>query len=197
MSNRTNHLPPLTGLSRQIREMRYHEFGRQGVAVLLILLFALTAKPTLLSVWIGLPIAVLGMLVRLYASGFVFKNKALATSGPYAFVRHPLYTGNILLLVGFAIAGATLWGIPVTLAFLWFYYPPAIAYEDRKLHEIFGEQWQTWSARTPALFPTFRGAARRADGGRWTLRRSMWRNGEVFIAVYIVICMWVVIARLP
>ena len=67
-------------------------------------------------------IGLLGALVRLYASGFIVKNQELATDGAYRFVRHPLYTGNILLVTGFAIAGSRWWGIPVALLFFWFYY---------------------------------------------------------------------------
>ena len=80
--------------------------------------------------------------MRLYASGFIVKNQELATDGAYRFVRHPLYTGNILLVVGFALAGSRWWGMPVALFFFWFYYPTAIEYEDRKLHRIFGAAWE-------------------------------------------------------
>jgi len=79
-------------------------------------------------------------------------------SGPYRFVRHPLYTGNILLVVGFALAASRWWNLPLSLFFFWFYYPPAIEYEDRKLHRIFGAAWEQWSGRTPALMPRFAGA---------------------------------------
>ena len=81
--------------------------------------------------------------MRLYASGFIVKNQELATDGAYRFVRHPLYTGNILLVVGFALAGSRWWGIPLALFFFWFYYPTAIEYEDRKLHRLFGAAWET------------------------------------------------------
>ena len=83
--------------------------------------------------------------MRLYASGFIVKNQELATDGAYRFVRHPLYTGNILLVVGFALAGSRWWGLPLALFFFWFYYPTAIEYEDRKLHRIFGAAWEQWS----------------------------------------------------
>lgn len=196
MSHRTRDLPPLTGVAGTIRELRYHELSRQGLAVVLILVFALTARPTPLSVAIGLPIAIVGMLIRLYASGFVMKNKELATQGPYAVVRHPLYTGNIVLLVGFAVAGATWWGLPLLALFFWFYYPTAIEYEDRKLGSIFGDAWTRWAARTPALVPKLGNAGAMAGGG-WSLAKSMRRNGEGVIAVYVLICAWLVIARLP
>ena len=196
MSHRTRDLPPLSGVAGTVRELRYHEFSRQGLAVVLIVVFALTARPSTLSIAIGLPLAIVGMLIRLYASGFVMKNKELATQGPYALVRHPLYTGNIVLLVGFAIAGATWWGLPLLAFFFWFYYPTAIEYEDRKLKSIFGDAWRQWAGRTPALVPNL-GNARAVAGGGWSLAKSMRQNGEGVIAVYVLICVWLVIARLP
>ena len=45
MSHRTQDLPPLTGLPRLIRELRYHEAARQGLAVILIIIYTLTAEP--------------------------------------------------------------------------------------------------------------------------------------------------------
>jgi protein-S-isoprenylcysteine O-methyltransferase Ste14 len=196
MSHRTEDLPPLTGLSHAIRELRYHEVSRQSLAVILMVVYALTSRPVPLALAVGVPLVVIGMLVRLYASGFVMKNKELATHGPYALVRHPLYTGNIVSIVGFAIAGATLWGLPLALAFFWFYYPPAIEYEDRKLRRLFGQQWEQWAGVTPALVPRFANAGR-IRGGSWSFAKSMRQNGEGIIAVLIVVCLWITIARLP
>jgi protein-S-isoprenylcysteine O-methyltransferase Ste14 len=159
MSHRTAELPPRTGLAHVVRELRYHEASRQIFAVVLIVFFTVTAKTVPLAVAFGAPIALLGTAVRLYASGFIMKNEVLATYGPYRFVRHPLYTGNILLVTGFAIAGAHWWGVPLALFFFWFYYPTAIEYEDRKLKRIFGDSWVRWAARTPALMPGVPGSA--------------------------------------
>jgi protein-S-isoprenylcysteine O-methyltransferase Ste14 len=189
MSHRTQDLPPLTGLPRIIRELRYHEGARQGLAVILVVVYAATAAPLPLLAAVGLPIALAGVLVRLYASGFIVKNQQLATDGPYRFVRHPLYTGNILLVAGFALAGSRWWGLPLALVFFWFYYPTAIEYEDRKLRRIFGATWEQWSARTPALAPRL-GAVPPAgsDDRRWSLGVSSARNGEVVFVVLCVAC---------
>ena len=110
MSHRTADLPPLTGIAHVIRELRYYEGARQALAVVLVLLYTVTAAPIPVLAAIGLPIALVGAFVRLYASGFIVKNQELATDGAYRFVRHPLYTGNILLVVGFALAGSRWWG---------------------------------------------------------------------------------------
>ena len=192
MSHRTEDLEPLRGLSHFVRELRYNEIARQGLAVVLILLFALTATPNALWAALGMPLALIGMLLRLYASGYILKNEELARSGPYALVRHPLYTGNVLLLMGFAAANYSLWALPLTLLFFWFYYPTAIEYEDRKLRGYFGEAWERWALETPALLPGFRNLSGLREGS-WSLAKSQSKNGEIIIAIYVVICMYIVI----
>lgn len=196
MSNRTDELPPLTGARHWIRELRYHETSRQGLAVALLLLFALTSRPLPALVALGVPLAVIGALVRLYASGFIMKNEKLAMHGPYALVRHPLYTGNILSVLGFVIASGNWWTVPIAALFFWFYYPTAIEYEDRKLHRIFGGEWEQWSRNVPALVPNLANVGR-MGGGTWSLAKSLRRNGEAFIAIYVAVCVGIVLARLP
>ena len=192
MSHRTEDLAPLRGLRHFIRELRYNEPARQVLAVVLILIFTVQARPNGLAVTIGMPLAVIGTVVRLFASGYIMKNKELANCGPYALVRHPLYTGNVLLVIGFAIACATLWAIPLALAFFWFYYPTAIEYEDRKLHSIFGTEWESWAAVTPAIVPSFRNASG-LTRGQWSLAKSLRKNGEFVIAIFVVVCMYFVL----
>jgi protein-S-isoprenylcysteine O-methyltransferase Ste14 len=190
MSHRTEDLPPLRGVAHAVRELRYHEAARQVLAIVLIVLYAATAQPVPVLAAAGLPIALVGAFVRLYASGFIVKNQELATDGAYRFVRHPLYTGNILLVVGFALAGSLWWGLPLAGSFFWFYYPTAIEYEDRKLRRLFGATWEEWSARTPALLPRI-DAAGPAGSRRWALGTSM-RHGELVLFVFCVMCMgWV------
>jgi protein-S-isoprenylcysteine O-methyltransferase Ste14 len=193
MSHRTQDLPPRTGLAHIIREMRYHEVARQALAVVLIVLYSATAAPIPLLAAVGLPIALAGALVRFYASGFIVKNQKLATDGPYRFVRHPLYTGNILLVVGFALAGSRWWSLPLAAFFFWFYYPTAIEYEDRKLRRIFGAAWEQWSARTPALIPRLGGTRPREAGDRrWSFAVSNKRNGELVLVLFSIACIvWV------
>lgn len=195
MSHRTEDLERLEGLAHVVRELRYNEVARQALAVILILVFALTSRAIPATAALGLSAALLGTLVRIYASGHIMKNKELARTGPYALVRHPLYTGNILLVAGFAVANTSLWALPVALAFFWFYYPPAIEYEDRKLRGIFGQTWLDWADRTPALAPRFSNARAMRDG-RWSLARSLRKNGEFFITLFVIASGYRVIAPL-
>ena len=196
MGNRTSDLPPLSGLPHLLREARYHEFSRQAVGILLVAVYAFWSAPLAATFWPGVVIAVVGILVRLYASGFVMKNKELATTGPYSLVRHPLYTGNILMLVGFCLANGQLWPWAVGAFFLWFWYPPAISYEDKKLNRIFGDSWVEWSSRTPALVP--RGLIPASgEGTSWSLAKSMKVNWEPVIVAYSLFWLYWMWTKLP
>jgi protein-S-isoprenylcysteine O-methyltransferase Ste14 len=196
MGNRTADLPELSGLAHLIREMRYHEFSRQAIGIVLLAVFVIWASPRPEMFWVGAVIALLGILVRLYASGFVMKNKELATDGPYAFVRHPLYTGNILMLVGFCFANGQIWPWFVGAFFLWFWYPTAISYEDNKLERIFDDSWRAWSANTPALMPR-RISGNQSSENHWSFMKSMRQNWEPVIVVYSLVCLWWLWKQLP
>jgi protein-S-isoprenylcysteine O-methyltransferase Ste14 len=162
------------------------EPARQGLAVILVLIYTIVAEPLPALAAGGLIVGIVGELFRLYASGFIVKNKELATDGAYRFVRHPLYTGNILLVSGFALASSVWWTVPVTLFFFWFYYPTAIEYEDRKLRRLFGAAWEAWAARTPALMPRFGNAASAGDR-RWSLGVSN-KHGEIVFVLFALGC---------
>jgi protein-S-isoprenylcysteine O-methyltransferase Ste14 len=189
MSHRTRDLPALSGVGHWLRELRYHEFSRQALGLLLVVLFGLIGQPEPATFSAGVSMIGLGIIVRLYASGFIVKNKELATNGPYALVRHPLYTGNLLILLGFSLATGLWWVGLISIAFVWFYYPTAIEYEDRKLHAIFGDSWVTWRSRTPALIPAL-GRWRELGGGSWSFMKSLRENLEPVIVAFLLFWAW-------
>ena len=61
------------------------------------------ARPTPWSLLVGLPFACAGEALRLWASGHIEKTKRLATGGPYAHSRNPLYVGSLLIALGVAV----------------------------------------------------------------------------------------------
>ena len=187
--SRADKVSDATGLNKLVLTLRYHEASRQWFAVLFVLLVSVLGsyEPTLFT--IGTAVAVVGIVVRMWASGYVMKNKELATSGPYAFVRHPLYVGNILLLVGFSIASTLWWSYVLMIALLWFYYPPTIAYEDNKLRGIFGEEWEEWAKNIHALIPTF-GSKAGSVKSSWSFKKSLMQNAEPVIVVYLIGCLY-------
>ncbi len=195
MSHRTHDLPKLSGFSHLIRELRYHEFSRQGIGIILVSIFCYFADPypsVPLQHYFALSLIILGLITRMYASGFVLKNKELSTTGPYAFMRHPLYTGNIIILFGLCGVNGSLWSLMTAIIFFWFYYPPAIEYEDRKLKLLFPETWENWANKTPALVPKLKGIFnQQLDLKRWSLKKSVITNYEPVIVIYVLT--WLVI----
>lgn len=193
MSHRTQHLPELTGLRHVLREIRYKESARQILGFVLVFVITALGQPAIPIAYAGIPLVLIGIAIRLWSSGHIMKNSVLATNGPYFFVRHPLYSGNILLLAGFALAASQLWAYIVLAVFLVVFYPTAIEYEDHKLQSLFGDQWREWAGRTPALVPRrIRGAA---EAGQWSLKTSMNRNYEPVIAVVLLICLIVLFIK--
>ncbi len=196
MSHRTQSLPTRSGLPHAIREFRYHESSRQSIGLLLAVWFAVVAQPIPWLFYSVTPILLLGVGIRMWASGFIIKNRALATNGPYAFVRHPLYVGNILIIMAFGAASGLWWTILVAVLFIAFFYPTAIEYEDRKLCNIFGTAWREFAAQTPALVPNFRRPRSESGGGRWSLEKSLSSNLELLVSVFLLSCFFYIYSGL-
>ncbi len=176
-----------SGLMGLVDRVRYKEFYRQSLGLLLIVLCAWATEPGHQRVLIGLAIAVAGQLFRIFAAGTIFKNQKLATRGAYSMVRHPLYLGNLLILGGVALACGKLLMALIIVAFFLIWYPPAIKYEDAKLERIFEDDWRNWSAGTNAVFPG-RFSWKALTDTRWNARQSLIRNGELYITIYLVGC---------
>ena len=176
-SNRSERMGNRQGLAGFVDSLRYHEASRQGLGLLLLLVCAWFTVPAGENrILAGFLIAALGQAWRIYAAGVIYKNKRLATTGAYSLVRHPLYLGNFLILAGFTLACAHWAVVAVVVLFLLFYYPAAIRYEDRKLKDLFAEEWQAWGTRTPAMFPT-RLHWRANQEAEWDATQSLVRNG--------------------
>lgn len=95
------------------------------------------AKPGWLLIGAGSAVVAAGVAVRAAASGHIRKNAELATTGPYAYVRNPLYLGSILIAIGFIVAARSWWiGLGALLMFLAIYMP-VIQAEEEYLRSVF------------------------------------------------------------
>ena len=80
------------------------------------------------------------------------RNSGLATTGPYAYVRHPQYVGFILVMFGFLLQWPTLLTLAMFPVLAWMYLRLARA-EEREVRVAFGDAYDRYAAKTPAWFP--------------------------------------------
>ncbi len=115
--------------------------------------FFVFARPTWLSLAVGVGVSAFGLLIRGWASGHIRKAKELAVSGPYAFTRNPLYLGTLILGIGFTIASGVWWlALLFCLLFLGIYLP-VMRVERDDIREIFGEEYDEYARGVPMLIP--------------------------------------------
>src|SRR3954467_10277274 len=119
---------------------------------LIVAVFGWFSRPTATSMAIGVPVSILGLALRAWAAGCLAKNQRLATGGPYAFTRNPLYIGTLLVALGLTNAARNpVLAVIFALVFLLFYLP-VIQLEEQHLRRLFPE-YATYADRVPALLP--------------------------------------------
>jgi protein-S-isoprenylcysteine O-methyltransferase Ste14 len=137
---------------------------RVPLGFLFAVLYFWLARPSWRSMALGAIGVVAGLLVRALASGHVRKNEALATSGPYAYTRNPLYLGSLLMGVGFCVAARS-WWVGVALVVMFFaIYLPVIWDEEAFLRRTFPE-FEEYARQVPRMLPRLApGSAREQEG---------------------------------
>jgi protein-S-isoprenylcysteine O-methyltransferase Ste14 len=132
------------------------------------------AKPTVTSILLSTIWIVSGIVLRAWASGHLQKNEKLATTGPYAYTRNPLYLGSVILALGFTIAARSPWvGLGLLLLFLGIYLP-VIRDEEAFLRERFPE-FADYAGRVPRFLPGLRATASGSGEFSWDL---YWKHRE-------------------
>lgn len=109
----------------------------------------------------GAIFTILGVAIAIWARVYLGRNWSgqpsmkvgheLVTSGPYAFVRNPIYTGLSLALLGTGMALGPLWMVVFVLALVMFLW--RIQVEARYMMELFPETFPEYRKRTKALIP--------------------------------------------
>jgi len=112
------------------------------------------ARPNARVYGVGFCLILLGGGVRIWAAGHLSKNREVTTTGPYAYVKNPLYLGTFLNLIGFCVAARQVVILAVGLAiFLLYYAPFKKRRESDRLREIFGAVWDDYNRSVPDYLP--------------------------------------------
>lgn len=125
-------------------------------------------KPSAASIALGVPLAIAGELIRCWAVGYSGTTTRddrvtapdLVTAGPYAYVRNPLYVGNFITALGFALAFTgrnaaleRLVLIAVSLGMMLAVYAAIVPHEEAYLRATFGARYEEYAARVPRAVP--------------------------------------------
>ena len=125
---------------------------RVPIGIVVVAGFGWFARPTLVSLLAGLPFAILGLALRAWAAGHLSKNQNLTTSGPYAWVRNPLYIGTLLAVAGCLVAAAQLVLAIATLVAFLLIYTPVVEQEEQHLRTLFPD-FDAYMRRVPQFIP--------------------------------------------
>ena len=147
---------------------------RVGVIVLILLALRLpvfrqalrntlayTAGANVLMSVGGVVLCALGIGLAIWARAYLGRNwgmpmsrkenPELVTTGPYAYVRHPIYTGMLIAMLGSAIGESPFWSLPLVLFGIYFVY--SARNEEKLMIEQFPEQYRAYMKRTNMLVP--------------------------------------------
>jgi protein-S-isoprenylcysteine O-methyltransferase Ste14 len=106
------------------------------------------ARPTQGSLVAGIAIALVGQGLRIWASGHIEKGREVTRSGPYRWVRHPLYVGSAIMAAGFLVAARDVAVAAVVATYMIFTLLAAIRTEEQVLEDRFGSEYSAYRAGT-------------------------------------------------
>jgi protein-S-isoprenylcysteine O-methyltransferase Ste14 len=138
--------------------------GLTAIVVVILLRVFRGSAPTVSSVAVqavGLAVLVAGLGLAVWARIYLGRNwgmpmaekdePELVTSGPYRFVRHPIYSGLLLGMLGTALATTPYWLIAMGVVGAYFIYSARV--EERLMTATFPETYPGYRARTKMLIP--------------------------------------------
>jgi protein-S-isoprenylcysteine O-methyltransferase Ste14 len=109
----------------------------------------------------GVALSVLGIAFAIWARRYLGRNWGmpmsrkenpdLVTGGPYVYVRHPIYGGLLVAMLGSTLGGMVAWAIPLLLCAVYFVY--SARNEERLMLEQFPEQYPAYMRRTRMFVP--------------------------------------------
>jgi protein-S-isoprenylcysteine O-methyltransferase Ste14 len=162
--------------------------GFLPVPFLLIPLFA-PGRQTATGWMIGILLILAGEALRMAgvaAAGTVTRRRSrevdrLVTYGVFAWMRNPLYVGNLLIWFGFVIGSGVLWLLPIAAVLFALEYSLIVRYEEGVLESIFGNEYVDYKRRTPRWIPR---PPKAASGGEHHWGEA-WRSEISTFAQYV------------
>jgi protein-S-isoprenylcysteine O-methyltransferase Ste14 len=146
------------------------------IAAAILVLRTGEAAPSVPLVAAGVAVTAAGELIRLWGVhhiGAISRTRSdrlgpLIDTGPFALIRNPLYVGNILIWVGFALSARLPWLTPIVVLLLGAEYHAIVRWEESLLMSRLGDAYRDYAAQVPRWIPAFRRARPSTSSGRAT-----------------------------
>jgi len=129
-----------------------------------LIVMVIFARPTVLSLIVGFVLALVGEIVRIWGVGYVgaetrttgpVGGSRLVTNGPYAYVRNPLYIGNMLMYLGFGVMSMALFPYFQIVGLVYFFiqYYLIVTLEEEYLSRTFADEYVRYYKSVPRFIP--------------------------------------------
>ena len=159
------------------------------VAALLLIPPPPDAPPALVP--FGALVVAFGEIIRLWAVlhiGAISRTRSerlgpLVATGPFAYVRNPLYLGNILLWTGFAVAARLAWLAPIVVILLALEYHAIVRWEEQLLTTRMGEPYARYLHDVPRWVPSFAASAVASSPAAFSWRQTLFSERGTLIAI--------------
>jgi hypothetical protein len=163
-------------------------WGLRAGLLLLIPYLYLVSDPLF---WPGVGALAVGELMQLWAAANLDKNNTVASTGPYAFTRNPMYIGRFFVGLAFVLWLSIRWYLlPVYIVAYWLYVHPRVLREEERLVEGLGQPYADYCRQVSRWLPTRRLAGGRALSWSWA---SVNRNHQLrvtagVLGVFVLVC---------
>ncbi|MDH4248092.1 MAG: isoprenylcysteine carboxylmethyltransferase family protein [Deltaproteobacteria bacterium] len=134
--------------------------------------------------------ALAGALIRTWSAGVIHKNDRLATTGPYALCRHPLYLGSLTMALGFMILLNEPLNFLALGVLILLVYVPKIRAEEALLSDLYPEAWTVYTRTTGLLFPKSLPTEVSIPWSRKQWTRNREHHGLLFAVLLLAILIW-------
>jgi isoprenylcysteine carboxyl methyltransferase (ICMT) family protein YpbQ len=126
---------------------------RSFIGFLCLVAILWLATPNAWSIFSGFLLMMAGMFFRAWSSGYINKDKELATEGPYSLTRNPLYFGSLILGSGIAVASNNMITYLIFIVYYFAFFTFLIAIERKRMRQRFGQQYESWAKEANLFFP--------------------------------------------
>ena len=171
--------------------------------MVILLVCRINESPNRLTWLPGLVLIAMGEGLRLWGVAVVGKGsrtrghgvERFVTHGPYAYVRNPLYLGNLFLTLGVTCISRLLWMVPIAFALFLVQYVPIVLWEERILAQRFADQYASYCHQVPRWIPLWRPQLRSRAPASYQWRASLWSERSTLGTLLVLLLIMIAKAR--